>query len=349
MAAVRWRAIGMVGVLGLASAGLVLFLRDSGAVGGPDRAVGVAASAAAPPARSPASAGDTGSVRYERLAGPDRTVVRDASGATVATLTDGARTAVLAGPSRTFGEAKFTTATVTTVAWVRLLPEPWTAGAETGPWFAGWFDTAVADRGPDVLAVAAQYTDGAPPVRNGEGVRIGGDASFGPVAASGAGRLERSDFYDYLGAPYAFPDGSTGRPDPQRYGAADCSGFVRLVYGYRLGYPLLNGNAAGPGIPRRAYAIAEAGPGVRLVANSGSRSTAYDALQPGDLVFFEVEDGEDQLDHAAIYFGVDDTGHHRFISSRERADGPTFGDLGGTSLLDDGGHYSRSWRAARRL
>ena len=43
------------------------------------------------------------------------------------------------------------------------------------------------------------------------------------------------------------------------------------------------------------------------------------------------------------------TGHHRFLSSRGKADGPTLGDLGGTSLLDDGGHYSRGFRTARRL
>jgi hypothetical protein len=37
------------------------------------------------------------------------------------------------------------------------------------------------------------------------------------------------------------------------------------------------------------------------------------------------------------------------VSSRRRADGPTLGDLGGTSVLDDGGHYARSFRAAKRL
>jgi hypothetical protein len=32
-----------------------------------------------------------------------------------------------------------------------------------------------------------------------------------------------------------------------------------------------------------------------------------------------------------------------------RADGPTLGDLGGTSLLDDGGYYAGSFRSAKRL
>jgi hypothetical protein len=47
--------------------------------------------------------------------------------------------------------------------------------------------------------------------------------------------------------------------------------------------------------------------------------------------------------------GRDNTGHHRFISSRHKANGPTLGDLGGTSLLDDDGFYSRGFRSAKRL
>jgi cell wall-associated NlpC family hydrolase len=88
---------------------------------------------------------------------------------------------------------------------------------------------------------------------------------------------------------------------------------------------------------------------VALIPNTGKRVTDYDALQPGDLVFFEVEGSVDELDHAGIYLGIDSDGRHRFMSSRERANGPTFGDLGGTSLLDDNGMYSKAWRAARRL
>jgi hypothetical protein len=116
-----------------------------------------------------------------------------------------------------------------------------------------------------------------------------------------------------------------------------------------MGYPLLGKNAPGPGLPRRAYAIAEFGPGAALIPNTRQRVTAYDLLQPGDLLFFEVEGGPDQLDHTGIYLGIDSQGRHRFMSSRERANGPTFGDLGGTSLLDDGGLYSKAWRAARRI
>lgn len=291
----------------------------------------------------------TGAPAFSRLANPPRTVARDPSGAVLATFTDGARTVVINGPKRTFGEPAATPAAVNTTAWVRLIPEPWQAGAEQASWFAPWLSQARADTAPDVLAVATQYLAGAPAEKDAKGVRFRGDATFGPVKPTGVGRSEQSDFYDYLGIDWSFPDGPQERPDPTRYGAVDCSGFIRLVYGYRLGLPLLGTNNPGPGLPRRAYAIAESGPGVLLVPNKLTRATNYGVLQPGDLVFFEVEDGPDQLDHSGIYLGQDDRGHHRFISSRERIDGPTLGDVGGTSLLDDGGHYSTAWRAARRL
>ncbi|WP_235921461.1 NlpC/P60 family protein [Lentzea tibetensis] len=296
-----------------------------------------------------ASAPAGASFRFDRLDGPPRTVVRDANGAVVATMTDGARTVALTGPARSFKEPAFTTAAVNTTVWVRLLDQPWEAGAEKAQWFRPWLDKVLTDQSPDVLAVAMEYLNGAPAEKDAKAVRFRGDAQFGPVAAGGAGRLEQSDFLDYLGLTWTFPDAGARKPKPAHLGALDCSGFVRMVYGYRLGYPLLGTNEAGQGLPRRAFAIAESGPGALVVPNRRQRTTEYGVLQPGDLVFFEVEQGEDQLDHAGIYLGLDSDGHHRFVSSRERANGPTFGDLGGTSLLDDGGMYSRGFRAARRI
>jgi cell wall-associated NlpC family hydrolase len=286
---------------------------------------------------------------FERLDNPPRTIARDGRGVVAATMTDNARTVVVTGPSRTFREPKATTAEVTTNAWVRLAPQAWQRGDESADWFRSWLTKALSEDSPDALAVAMDYLDGAAEQKDTNGVRFRGDASFGPVAPTGAGRLEQSDFYDYLGVPWTFEDGTRKKPDSEHYGAVDCSGFVRLVYGYRLNYPLLGTNTPGSGLPRRAYAIAESGPGVATVPNTGQRSIAYDALQPGDLVFFEVEGGTDQLDHAGIYLGADSDGRHRFMSSRERINGPTFGDVGGTSLLDDGGMYSRGFRAARRI
>lgn len=288
-------------------------------------------------------------LRFERAESPARTLALDHTGAVAAVFTDGARTVRLTGPTRTFREPKATEATVTTSAWVRLAPQAWSPGAEREDWFEPWFAKARTDTSPDLLAIATEYLIDAADARDADGVRYRGDASFGPVAKTGSGRLERSDFHDYLGLPWEFPDTGSVQAEPERYGAVDCSGFIRLVFGYRLGLPLLGDNDPGPGLPRRAYAIAEHGPGITLVGNQGVRATSYDSLQPGDLVFFEVENGPDELDHAGIYLGTDNSNHHRFISSRERIDGPTMGDVGGTSLLDDGGHYSRAWRAARRL
>lgn len=101
--------------------------------------------------------------RYERLARPARTVVRNDAGAVVATLTDGARTVVLAGPARDFPVSRSGSSVVKGGAWVRLLPRPWKEGGEGEGWFRAWLDAALADRNPDVLATARQHWAGDAP------------------------------------------------------------------------------------------------------------------------------------------------------------------------------------------
>lgn len=302
--------------------------------------------------REPEAAADTAgaTLQFERLTGPARTVVRVASNGTiVATLTDGSLTAVLPGRARTFAEPRFTDATVRSATWVRLLPHPWQRGSEAQPWFRTWLDRASGSKAPDVLAVAAQYLDEQPSRRDASGIRYRGDAAFGPYSDSSAYfRAESSDFYDYLGIDWTFPDDDVEHAERRRFGAVDCSGFVRLVYGYRMGLPLLNVNASGPGLPRRAFAMAEFAQGTVIVPNRRHQATDYDRLQPGDLVFFDIS-GDPQIDHTGIYVGRDSGGHHRFVSSRGRANGPTMGDLAGTALLDDDGYYSRAFRSAKRL
>ncbi|WP_354640913.1 hypothetical protein [Kitasatospora camelliae] len=347
------------GVLGLALAGtageLTLKLRERAArpADAPDDS---------PAAQQPVgdAAPATGDRRYERLTGPDRTVVRDAAGAVLATLTDGARTAVLTGKSRTFADPD-TSATVATDAWVRLLPQPWQAGAEQAEWFKGWFQKSLGSAEDDVLAFATQYLAGAPDQKNPKGVRFRGNASFGPLNPNGSPgndyRLEETDFLDYLGMPWPFADKVTKQPDKARYGGVDCSGYVRLVYGYRAGYPLLSKDVAGPGLPRTANGLARLGPGVPVLAlttKPGSEETVHPAslaaLMPGDLLFFEIDARTGvRLDHTGIFLGLDSEGHPRFISSREEADGPTFGDKGGTSRIDGGGFYGKGLRSAKRL
>lgn len=301
----------------------------------------------APESRVAAAAAD---LRFLRREDPDGTTVVDAAGTVLATLTDGARTVTLEGPERTFAEPQFEGEAVTTRVWVRLLPEEWRAGAEQEGWFRPWLRDNLDNAEPDILAMAGEYLDGAPAGDDDEGVRIRGDARFGPPGPNGGPSPENSDFYDYLGVRWRFADGAARRPDPVRYGAVDCSGFVRLVYGYRGGYPLLATEDPGPGLPRRARAMAETGPGVVVLPDTGAPPANLGALQTGDLLFFDLDQAPDRrTDHVGIYLGRDVNGLHRFVSSRRRADGPTLGDVGGTSLLDDGGHYARSFRAAKRL
>lgn len=299
--------------------------------------------------RSPARG--QGGYSYRRLTAPNRTEIVDASGETVAIMTDGARTANIYGRSRTFREPRFTKAVVDTEVWVRLAPRVWQAGAEKQEWFTKWLAAAREDRSPDVLAIAMEYTHGAPAKKDGDGLQFSGDASFGPLAPwDPDGREEASDFYDYLGVPWAFPDGKKEVPERERFLALDCSGYLRMVYGYRLGYPLRGTNTAGEGLPRRAYAMAELGPGVQLMPNTGVRARGLDRLLPGDLLFFNAGPVVDaHIEHSGIYLGVDDRGHHRFLSSRAQANGPTMGDLAGEPLLDGIGYWAERWRTARRL
>jgi cell wall-associated NlpC family hydrolase len=306
----------------------------------------VAAIAVSPSAPVPA-ASELGFVRRDR---PARTTVVDAAGTVLVTFTDGARTATLDGPERTFAEPRFPGRAVTTRVWVRLLPQEWRPEDENAPWVRDWLQTFLGSTEPDVLAFAQDYLDGAPEERDAQEVRFKGDAAFGPPPPPGSPPIENNDFYDYLGVDWTFADGARREPDPVRYGTVDCSGFVRLVYGFRAGYPLIPTNERGPGLPRRARAMSENGPGVTLLPDTGAIPPDLGVLQAGDLLFFDLDKTADgRTDHVAIYLGRDESGGHRFVSSRVRADGPTLGDLGGTSLLDDGGYYARSFRSAKRL
>ncbi|WP_042389172.1 NlpC/P60 family protein [Streptacidiphilus melanogenes] len=295
--------------------------------------------------------------RFQRQSSPGRTVVQDGSGNQLAVFTDGARTAVLAGPSRTFSEPSTTQATVTTSTWVRVLPKAWKQGQEKSAWFTQWFPKALHDTSPDVLGVAFEYSSaGAASHYDSAGVRYAGRAHFGPRNPGVTSSLdfgyhdEKSDFYDYLGIPWTFSDGTHAQPEKDRYGDADCSGFQRLVWGYRMGIPMHNTNTAGVGLPRRAYAIAAAGPGVLLIPNTGAQATDLSVLQPGDLVFFAIrKDQPSVIDHCGMYLGPDNAGRPRFYSSRSAADGPTMGDLAGHALLDGTDFYARGFRSARRL
>lgn len=268
------------------------------------------------------------------------TTVSDASG-WLATYTLGARTVTLRGPQRVLREPGVA-ATVTTSVYVRLLPQPFAGAVDRT-----WLDRALADTSPDVLAVALQYVAQSPAAYDASGLQYAGDASYGPLQPDGT-RAEGSDFNDYLGVTWSYPSGPD-RPEADQLHSLDCSGFVRMVYGYREGFPL-ELDPDGSALPRRAVQMAASAPGPVVIPDTGGQATDLAPLRPGDLVFFDAssDDGTD-IDHAGIYLGRDDAGRARFISSRKTPDGPTMGDVNSLSVLSGTGFYARAFREARRL
>lgn len=304
---------------------------------------GAAAGAPAPARLAASSTSDPSTWTTRTLRSPRRVQVLDASGV-LATFTVGARTVTLRGATRVLSEPSTTQATVTTSTWVRLLDQPFTGNPDQA-----WLVARFADTSPDVLATAMQYVTGAPTLTHPSGELVAADASYGPLLADGT-RQEGADFNDFLQQTWTY---GPERDDPEtdQAGALDCSGFVRMVMGYRLGIPLTLA-PDGVRLPRRAAQMEASAPGVVTVAHSGGTPSAkaLAALAPGDLVFFDgsTDDGT-AIDHVGLYLGRDSAGAPRFVSSRKTVDGPTMGDVGGRSLLTGGGLYAASWRSARRL
>lgn len=270
--------------------------------------------------------------RYIRSRHPDRTAVYDNHDHLVATLTEGARTVVFRQASRTFSDPQ-AAAVVHTDAWVRLAPAPWHFGLQAEPAFRAWFTSELRDTSADVFTNAMRYLTGQPE-----------DAGFGPYTEDSVHRVRGADWNDYLGVAWG-----GGQPDPALRGDVDCSGYIRLVYGHDMGvklYPDTGSHADGLG--RFSRSIAAGAPGVVIADSRPGRLTDLDDLQPGDLVFFALH-SRTRISHMGFYLGRDDEGHARYVSSRMRANGPTFGDAGGAGILDGNGYYSRHLRVIRRL
>lgn len=299
------------------------------------------------------------SFSYQALVNPDRVVVKE-NGKWVATFTIGCYTVTLAGPARTFAET-FTnggtthTVTVSHSKWVRAAPGPVTSSID-GRWLALALAANAAGT-PDALAIAMQYIKNAPPILLGD-LQIAGEASYGPLLPNGQ-RDEGADFNDYLGLRWLYPADDPDRPEASQHRSLDCSGYLRMVWGYRhhlpdAGYldtiPLSRRPQANTTLPRRSFEIYEGATGIILIENVGTRPTDLDLLDTGDLVFFDAETNDGaRLDHVGMYLGTDAAGAHRFISSRKTVNGPTLGDTGGPSILDGTAKYARRFRAARRL
>ncbi|MEU0878299.1 hypothetical protein ABZ345_06840 [Lentzea sp. NPDC005914] len=289
--------------------------------------------------------------RYDfvRVDDPPRTLVLTALGDRVATLTDGARTGVFRGPARIFAEPEVTTATVTTQDWVRVAPQPWRPGGEQDPVLGPWVMNALNDRTPDVLDISMQYRRNTPDLHDDKGIRYAGRAFFGPLV--NGERVSDADFSDYLRVPWTYDDGTVRPPDPLRKDSLDCSGYLRMVFGYRSGYPL-GWEPSRLRLPRQAKDFAAGSPGALIVADTGARPPAeqLERLQAGDVLAFDLDplDGP-LLDHSAIYLGADSAGQPRFISSRKTYNAPTMGDKYGASTLTGDGVLAQAFRLARRL
>ncbi|MER5598380.1 NlpC/P60 family protein [Streptomyces sp. NPDC002265] len=247
--------------------------------------------------------------------------------------------------------------TVTHGDWVRVLPEPfdgtWTAQLEQT--IRGWAGSCA----PDVLAHAAMFLGGAPAVTAGAGPaqdrQVLGEAGYGYLDPQGY-RFEGADFHEYMNTGWTFPDGTYVKASSKQVGNLDCSGYTRMVYGYHLGVPLAAGaDTSGERIPRKSRDIADYAPGVVVDRTDGTTVPAAAQLQPGDLVLFNADSGDDvpngpvTVDHVGIYLGKDAGGRRRFLSSRKTVNGPTMSDLGGASLLDGTGTYATKLHTVRRI
>ncbi|WP_394618090.1 NlpC/P60 family protein [Lentzea sp. JNUCC 0626] len=231
---------------------------------------------------------------------------------------------------------------VTHDTWVRVLPEPFTGwNTETEIRVRAW----ATDVSPDVLAYCAMLQTGAAPYFEG-GRQVLGESGYGPLNPDGT-RIEGADFHEYMGVAWQFPTGETRpAPGPQWHRTLDCSGMVRMVFGYHLGVPMNYTGVVSGHLPRRSRDIGPNGPGV-IVHNDRT----YTDVQPGDLVVFDAdaEEATGQLDHVGVYIGRDQDGRYRFASSRKTVNGPTISDLGGASTLDGTGTYAQSLRIVRRV
>lgn len=281
---------------------------------------------------------------------PPRLDVLTTRGRWLATLTEGARTVTTAGPRRSFSEDQ---ARVTHSSWVRALPRPFEGSVDVA-----WIMRALAAnaaRHPDLLALGLQYVKGAPPLHQGD-LQVAGDAAYGPLL--NGKRQEGADFNDYLGVTFSYADGSVDRPEPLQLRCLDCSGFVRLLWGWRQHAPNVTpamplarrASVDAKALPRRAVQMAARAPGVLVEPDRGVQLRDFSRLASGDLVLFDADSGDGSaIDHVGLFLGIDSEGHHRFLSSRKGANGPTLADVRGKSILDGNGLFARGFRAVRRL
>lgn len=285
-----------------------------------------------------------------RQTGPDRTIISK-DGKTLAVLTDGCQTGVFYGPERRFPNPNDGPTEVVTSAYVHVLQSPYAAGDEISLSIAGLIHDPTIQ--PDVFEVATEYLDGAPRMVDQERMIVAGQAGYGQEGEDGGGLQIGADFHDYLGKDWTTPSGAVRTADPAEYQKLDCSGYVRMIYGYRLGIAI-GLNEADGSIPRTSKNQAATGPGIIIADGDGTHITMPANALPGDLVFFDKTPGLSGVHHVGIVFG-DAAGNLRMIHSAPGADGPTFGNwqstIGATltSRLTGTGYYATGITTIRRF
>ncbi|WP_425246403.1 NlpC/P60 family protein [Streptomyces sp. NEAU-NA10] len=241
---------------------------------------------------------------------------------------------------------------VTHDTWVRVLPEPfdgtWTAAVEQR--IHAW----AGDTSPDALTYASMYRPFAPGVTDParQNAQVLGESGYSEPLVSGL-REVGADFHEYMGLTWTFPSGEsvTETPDPKWLKNLDCSGFVRMVYGYHLGVPmgLAEDSVQRRYLPRTSKWQAASSPGI-VVAQSADAPPPLDTLRIGDVLFWNDPD-DGAVSHTGIYMGLDQHGKRRFVSSRKTPNGPTMADVGGKSIVDGTASdlYTDKLRVIRRL
>lgn len=276
------------------------------------------------------------------------TVTNAFTNAWLATYTLNSRTVTMNGEQRTFSENNIT---VTHSTWVRALATAFNGTVDT-TWLATNLANNVNVNGTDdILSIASEYLQA--------GAK---NANYGPTATT-----EGSDFNDYLQVNWTYTPHysvSLGRVvtswtdgyDANRVNCLDCSGYMRMVWGYRSQVPMCyNPDPASPNttMPRKAFEIYGSGPGTLV----GLPATNF---RIGDLVFFDADSSSTaeigRIDHVGMFIGADQNGNLRFIHSRKSENrGPTFTlDTYGKSILNDDGtgqylYYVNALKGGRRL
>lgn len=227
----------------------------------------------------------------------------------------------------------------------------------------------------DILDLAFQYVATAPVVWNDatpERRRIAGPSPH----------LLTCDFHDYvcIDCPAGECNASTTRPPDllcqtsgacpdyptQSPGMLDCSGYMRMIWGYRNNFTAqsyyANIELTGGLIDDKLTRTSEDqynGPtaGTKIIDFRPGCPTPDDLgkLRVGDLVFFDINGNGGSsytaIDHDGMYVGRDAQGDYRFISSRTSTGVSMRGDT--ESILNCSGSVSSSWpgwfRGARRL